>query len=244
MEQKKHWGYSFFTIFFIIFWLGVFMLHDAFAQYSAFIPTWKVGDTWKVSIHPIAFGMPKKPGGMVKKRVKKKEYVNFKIEKLVDLDKTKCFEVKATNTVLPNQYHLLYIRYKDFTLKQFVEVHVVGGKEKKKVIKNPSKPFVYLQMGILCPFDFPKFPDVEKDTVTRTTLGLTNKKLTQLVSFNKDRTEMRVELRVKVNGKVLKSVQYWKKGYPFWTKAERTWGKEKWEIGKLEGFKLVPRKGL
>lgn len=223
------------------FWL---VTSEVWGQYSSFIPTWKVGDQWKVETNPIAFGMPKKAGPMMKSRVKEKAHVTFQVESIKEIEKTRCFVVKITNTVMPSSYSEMYIRVKDFTLKRYVEVlKRSSGKDSRKVVNNPSKPFVVEQMGILCPMDFPQFPNMDKDQVIKTTLGLGNNKLIEMVSFNKEKTKSRIEMRVKINGQTLRSIQYWNQGYPWWSKAERVWGKEKWEIGKLVSYKLVKRKG-
>lgn len=215
-----------------------FSFTSLFGQYSAFIPNWKVGDSWVVETKPIAFGMPKRPGRMMKKRVNKTEKVFFKVIKREKVDGVSCLVIHVTNTAMPRVQYYLYIRERDYTLKRFVEKYG----DSKRVIDNPSKPFVLEDMGILCPFDFPKFPNREEDHVLRTKLGVTDKKLIQMVSFNKDKTMMRVEIRTTVNGRKLKSIQIWKKGAPWWIRAERYLGDEKWEMGTLKSWKLAPRR--
>ncbi|RME02874.1 MAG: hypothetical protein D6805_08605 [Planctomycetota bacterium] len=230
------------NLFLLIFAPVLFHCGSILAQNSPFIPTWKVGDQWTVQTRPLAFGMPKRPGYMMVKRSREKVKVFFKVVGQENLGKTKCWVLSITNTLLKNISYKIYIRQKNFTLKRFVKIYKSGSKESKTVLKNPSKAFVYQELGILCPLDFPIFPNVLKTQVIKTTLGYTSKKLIVVISYNKNRTKMRVQMQTKVNGKLLKSVQYWERGLPWWRKAERFWGKEKQEIGKLISFKLVKRK--
>jgi hypothetical protein len=205
------------------------------AQYSDFIPNWGVGDKWEVETHPLAYAMPRRTGGPVVERIKdQKVIVSFEVLAVKDLEGVECFEVKISNTLLADQHYLMYIRKKAFTLKQLVEVRTAGTGETRTVTENPSQPFIYTREGILIPLDFPQFPNEDKDGELEFQVGFGSKKAVQKATYSKKGEELTIELITTFNKKKLRSVQIWKKGYPWWSEAKRYLDGKEQEVGTIK----------
>lgn len=206
---------------------------EARAQYSELIPDWEVGTWWEVETRPISMSMPMSPGAPQPRRAPDAVTVRFTVEEEREIDGVMCYLVKVTTEFLPEQWQVLVIRQRDFTLKELWEVYRGEGGEQRTVTRNPNKAFIYLREGILCPLDLPQFPDESRNVEVHDTLGDTDVPVVARYTFTDGGDRMRVEMVTQMNGVELRSVQVWDVASPYWIEASRTIDGADVEMGRL-----------
>ncbi|MBI3269479.1 MAG: hypothetical protein HYZ53_10700 [Planctomycetes bacterium] len=199
------------------------------------VPTWEVGDWWKVQYMPLIGNMPKRPtnGPSLTRDPRVKETCTFTVEDLKDLDGNLCYVLKVAAEGDEKTSYRIWIRQANLTVKLFEEVRLVDGQESVTGTKNPVKPFFRLESGTTIPFDFPRFPVEEADETTGDTVQNTSVPMVQKATYAKDKLTVSFESSARVNGKEVKSYQKWEAGKPWWVEAKRTEAGVDAEMGKL-----------
>ena len=200
------------------------------------VPAWEVGDWWKVEYSPLVGTMPKKPvnGPNLARDPRLKETCTFTVEDLKELDGNRCYVIKvAVEGREGGAFQRIYVRQANLTVKLFEEIAMVDGKETPTATANPVKAFFRLESGTTIPFDFPRFPEEEKDELLPDTVGNTNVPLVEKIQYAADKKTVTFEMAAKVNGKEVKSYQKWEAGKPWWVEAKRSQGGVDGEMGKL-----------
>ncbi|MEW6087983.1 MAG: hypothetical protein AB1498_06715 [bacterium] len=155
--------------------------------------------------------------------------IHFRVIDLKEVEEDMCYVVEMTEEGMENEEALqLYVRKDDFTLKKVREITKdrMGEIHKTDKYNESGHDFIMFTMFsmpffINIPCDFPNFPatnDSEKRTIQ---LPDSARFITQKVTFA-DANTVEIELSTENNGGLLKTIQIWERGKPWWSSIKRT----------------------